>query len=113
MINQLNEINSFIASNPDKIVAFQKMVEILSKEGNLCRAAVNDLGITAIENWEKQKGIKLHDLLKTHPEQRSHEINKIIGHFKSCMKENLWSDLKIKKNLQIIRQTFETIFEIN
>lgn len=112
MFTKLNEINLFIASNPEKIIAFQQMVETLSKEGNLSRSAVNELGIEAIKNWEKQKGKKLEELLNTEPEQRSHEINKIVGNFEFCMKQNLWTQPKIDKNLQIIRKTFEKIFEI-
>ncbi len=89
------------------------MVEHLSKESNLCRAAINDMGLTAIVKWEEQKGVALHNLLKIKPTQRSIELNKLLSQFKCCMEENLWSEQKIRKNLIIVRQTFEKIFEIS
>ncbi|MCF2138926.1 MAG: hypothetical protein K9W44_02570 [Candidatus Lokiarchaeota archaeon] len=110
---KLREINAFISSSPDKIVAFQHMIERLSKESNLCRAAINDMGLTAIVKWEEQKGVALHDLLKIKPTQRNIELDKLLAQFKCCMEENLWSEQKIRKNLTIVRQTFEKILEIS
>ncbi len=109
----MREINHFIASSVEKINAFQGMVEKLSRESNLCRSAINDLGFTALYEWETQKGKSLSHLATEQYTQRTRGLEQIIGHFKKCMQENTWSDSMIQKNLALVRQTFETIFEIH
>ncbi|MHA1519383.1 MAG: hypothetical protein ACTSVZ_00970 [Promethearchaeota archaeon] len=109
----MREINRFIASSVEKINAFQGMVEQLSRESNLCRSAINDLGFAALHEWETQKGSSLSNLAMQQPEQRAHGLEQIIEYFEKCMLENTWSDRMIQKNLDLVRQTFETIFEIH
>ncbi|MHA1674396.1 MAG: hypothetical protein ACTSYI_12315 [Promethearchaeota archaeon] len=109
----MKEINQYIASSVEKINAFQGMVEKLSRESNLCRSAINDLGFAAIHEWETQKGITLSHLATEQYAQRSRGLEQIIRYFEICMKENTWSDYMIQRNLVLVRQTFETIFEIH
>ncbi|TFH28824.1 MAG: hypothetical protein E4G98_04785 [Promethearchaeota archaeon] len=108
----MTEINQFISSSVEKINAFQSMVEQLSRESNLCRSAINDLGFAALHEWETQKGSSLSHLAMQQPAQRVRGLDQIIGYFEKCMQENTWSDSMIQKNLVLIRQTLETIFEI-
>ena len=109
----MSEINRFIASSVEKINAFQGMIEQLSRESNLCRSAVNDLGFAALHEWEIQKGNSISKLATEHPKQRARGLEQIIEYYKKCMQDNTWSDRMIQKNLDMVRQTFETIFEIH
>lgn len=108
----LREINRFIGSNVVKINAFQHMMETMSKNSNLSRIAIKEIGETALDDWEEQKGESLPNLIERHSDEREIALNHLVQCFERRLKENITSEDIVGQNLRVVRKTFETILEL-
>ncbi len=107
------KINKFIDRNVSRISAFEEMVQLISKETDLSRSSINQVGEMSLISWEETEKQDPQRLIFQSKEERLGQIEIMTTIFKNKISPMIESIEIINSSVKIFQESLGKMFEIN
>jgi len=102
----MSEINKFVGTN----YAFETMLQKISSLTKVSPNLIKNYGISSLNEWQKNTGLKVNSLSNMKPEDRCSHIYDMLDLFRNRLETVIFNVKNLDKSLSIANITYEIIF---
>ena len=105
------DVNRFV-SHEYRNGEFEKMLQQISSEAAISPELVRKYTKTAMKEWEQESGNDVLTLFASSPNNRSHEISRMLDHFQDHLRPIVFSQKKLDRAMEIASESLETMYNL-